>query len=423
MSVTFWILMLAMLFLAIGLIVLPLVRTSATSSVAYKESNLSIYNSKLQELEKDLEEDRINKEHYMSAVAELDHELLVDVPNESLENAADNYGVVAKPQPVLAMVVAVFLPAFVFLVYMQLGMHANEDMAASEELVQEEHQESIVVLIRKLADKLNTSGGSGEEWAMLGRAYKQIKRYAESSSAFEQAIKIKPSVRLYLEQAEALALLNGQSFIGKPRDLVMQAYELDPNNVNVIWFAGVAEFQSGHYGESIDLLVRLAPEAKEDASIDQSLRYYLSEARAKLIADGVDVAPVDELLNTTQGEPAATAALASLEVEVNINSEIRQLFEPNTVVFVYAKAQQGPKMPLAAQRIRLSDLPATIVLDDSMAMVQGMNMSAFSSVEVSARVSRAGSAIAQSGDYIGSVLVDDVSNADKLNVVINKIVK
>ena len=138
---------------------------------------------------------------------------------------------------------------------------------------------------------------------------------------------------------------------------------------------------------------------------------------------------MDELLNTTQIGSVATAtattvaAVASLEVEVKINSEIRQLFDSGTVVFVYAKAQQGPKMPLAAQRIRLSDLPATIVLDDSMAMVQGMSLSAFSSVEVSARVSRAGSAIAQSGDYIGSVLVNDVSNAEKLNVVINKIVK
>lgn len=423
MSVTFWLLMLVMLFVAIGLLVMPLVRTKATSTVAYKESNLNIYKSKLQELEKDLEEDRINKEHYMSAVAELDHELLVDVPNESLDNAALNYAAVAKPQPVIAMVVAVFLPALVFLVYMQIGTQEYDDMVAEPEVVQEEHQESIAVLIQKLADKLNTSGGSGEEWAMLGRAYKQISRYEESSSAFEQAIKIKPSVRLYLEQAEALALLNNKSFIGKPRDLVMKAYELDPNNVNVIWFAGVAEFQSGNYGESIDLLVSLAAEAKEDAAIDQSLRYYLSEARSQLIADGVDVPPVDELLNTTQIESAATAVVASLEVEVAINSEIRELFAADTVVFVYAKAQQGPKMPLAAQRIRLSELPKTIILDDSMAMVQGMNLSAFSSVEVSARVSRAGSAIAQSGDYIGSVLVNNVLNAEKLNVVINKIVK
>ena len=426
MSVTFWALMLAMLFIAIGLLILPLVRVSSSSSIAYKESNLALYNSKLKELENDLEEGRIEKQNYLAAVAELDRELLVDVPDDNKESAAINYGVTAKPQPAIAMLVAVFLPAFVFLVYMQLGMHADNKAELEQVATQEEHEESIDALIQKLADKLNSVGGTVEEWAMLGRAYKQIQRYAESSAAFAQAIRLQPSVRLYLEQAEALALLNNKSFVGEPRDLVMKALALAPNNVNALWFGGVAEFQSGNYGETIDLLIQLSAEANADPEIGDSIRFYVTAARENLIAQGEDIPPVDELLKIQEPVTQAaenTVAGARLEVSVDINKEIRGLFDEDTVVFVYAKAKQGPKMPLAAQRLSLSALPASVVLDDSMAMMAGMNISAFDSVVVSARISKAGSAIAQPGDYIGSVLVDNVSTTEKLQVLISNIVK
>ena len=70
----------------------------------------------------------------------------------------------------------------------------------------------------------------------------------------------------------------------------------------------------------------------------------------------------------------------------------------------------------------LAELPATIVLDDNMAMVDGMNLSAFPSVVVSARVTKSGSAIAQSGDYIGQVAVDYVTSPGELNIRIANMV-
>lgn len=77
-------------------------------------------------------------------------------------------------------------------------------------------------------------------------------------------------------------------------------------------------------------------------------------------------------------------------------------------------------MPLAAQRLTLADLPATVVLDDNMAMVEGMNLSAFPRVIVSARVTKSGSAIAQSGDYIGEKVVDVAASNERLNITIEQ---
>jgi cytochrome c-type biogenesis protein CcmH len=79
-------------------------------------------------------------------------------------------------------------------------------------------------------------------------------------------------------------------------------------------------------------------------------------------------------------------------------------------------------MPLAAQRMTLAELPAEIILDDSMAMVEGMNLSAFEQLVVSARVTKSGSAIAQSGDYIGRIDVDSSSANAPLNIIIDTVV-
>lgn len=412
--------MLGMLFVAITILILPLVRVKQKTSVAYKQSNLGLYKSKVSELEADLEEGRIDKQHYMAAVKELDHELLLDVPEESKDSAALHYAAKAKSQPVAAMIIAVFLPAFALLVYMQIGMHSETEQQVAEQQTQNEQQASIEQMIKALAAKLDRDGGSPEEWAMLARSYKHVGQYEKSSAVFAKVIEMAPSARLYLERAEAIALLNGKSFTGEARELVMKALELAPNSINTIWFAGVAEFQAGNYGESIDLLVQLAEEAHQDQEIGQSVRFYVSAAREKLIEQGRDVPPVEELLKVQVQEAASDVRL---EVAVDIKAEVREKFDEDTVVFIYAKATQGPRMPLAAQRLNLSDLPSTVILDDSMAMVAGMNISAFDSVLVSARASRAGSAIAQPGDYIGSAVVDDVSGTKKLDILISNIVR
>ena len=160
--------------------------------------------------------------------------------------------------------------------------------------------------------------------------------------------------------------------------------------------------------------------AEQDAEIDRSLRFYISQAREQLIAAGESVASMDELLPPVKAEPLAN--LASIKVKVDVSADARQNFTDADIVFVYAKALTGPKMPLAAQRLTLADLPATVVLDDSMAMMEGMNISAFKQVVVSARVTRTGAAIAQSGDYIGQVTVADVTSTDEVTVNIDSLV-
>jgi cytochrome c-type biogenesis protein CcmH len=327
--------------------------------------------------------------------------------------------------------------------YSYIGMRAVEgaDGAGGQEMAQPQTPKtpSVEAMTVKLEKYLQTNKGSVQDWTMLGRAYKYLKRYKDSIKAFDHALKLRSDPQLMLEKAEAIALLNGQKFNKEAFDLVMKAKSMEPDNVNVLWFAGVAEYQMGHYRASINDLSRLAAVAKADQAVDKSVRFYIGHARDKLVAKGEVVASVDKLLQVnaksvpvpapvqaqaqTPKTKSTAASGVTLHVAVSVSPDVRAKFSPGDTVFVYAKAAQGPPMPLAVQRLTLGALPAKVTLDDSMAMMAGMNLSAFPKVVVSARISRSGSAIAQSGDYIGEYKVNDVHSAkDVISININKVV-
>jgi len=423
MNFSFWIAMLLMLLLAIIILVIPLLKARKAKSIAYKDSNLYLHEGKLEELDTDLAEGRIDQVQYKVARQELDRELLVDVPQESADTAALHYSAQANRQPALALAITVFIPTLVLLVYMQLGMHANSDMQENVAASANSELPDVQEMTNKLAEKLRSEGGETKEWVMLGRAYKYSKQYAESAEAFATAGRMEPGVQVMLEQAEALALLNGQKFDLKARELTLDALSLEPDNVNALWFAGVAEFQFGNYRQSIAHLSKLTSVAGVDDEIKQSILFYIEKAREQLIAAGETAPSIEEVLAVIPVAPEQAAAdVVELHIVVDVSDEVRQKFAGSDAVFVYAKAAQGPRMPLAVQRMTLAELPATIVLDDNMAMVEGMNLSAFPSVVVSARVTKSGSAIAQSGDYIGQVAVKDVTSSGELTIKVARMV-
>ncbi len=437
MNILFWALMLVMLLVAVVIVIYPLLRVRGSTAIAYKDSNLGLYEDKIAELEADLGEGRIDHEQYQQARQEIDRELLQDVQGESAETASLHYAARVKRQPGLAVMISVFLPMLSLLVYLKLGMHAStkpqfaEAMANAQAQAQAQqaqasrHPEqsgtagSIEDVTKKLAERLNQQGGSVEEWTMLGRAYKHLGQYLLAAEAYDQAMKQNPTAQLMIEYSEALALGNNQRFTPKARELVMRALELEPDNVNVLWFAGVAEFQAGNYRSTIEHLSRLSEHAKQDADMSRTLRIYIDKARDELIAAGEAVPTTDEIMGAQASSGEAAGTGASIQVSIDINDDVRSRFGDADTVFVYARAAAGPKMPLAVQRLTLNQLPATVTLDDSMAMMEGMNMSSFGSVVVSARVTKTGNAIAQAGDYIGEFKVDDVASTEQVSIKID----
>ena len=97
--------------------------------------------------------------------------------------------------------------------------------------------------------------------------------------------------------------------------------------------------------------------------------------------------------------PAAAAAEVSGTVE--LDPALRSKVADTDTVFIFARAVQGPRFPLAVLRKQVKDLPVSFVLDDSMSMVPTAKLSGFPQVVVGARISKSGSASPAAGDLEG----------------------
>jgi cytochrome c-type biogenesis protein CcmH len=115
-----------------------------------------------------------------------------------------------------------------------------------------------------------------------------------------------------------------------------------------------------------------------------------------------EAAPVADTATAPAAKKSPTKAGATLQVAVSLSPAVAKQAAPDDVVYVFARAVNGPRMPLAIVRAQVKDLPTTIVLEESQGMGQGMTLSSAPEVIVVARVSKSGMANAQNGDLEGT---------------------
>jgi cytochrome c-type biogenesis protein CcmH len=130
--------------------------------------------------------------------------------------------------------------------------------------------------------------------------------------------------------------------------------------------------------------------------------------KAKIFAEVGKQTPMFARFSTVAGErgagsraPAGSGAPASaahIVVKVALDPKFKDSVAPNDTLFVFAKAEHGPPMPLAIARLTAAQLPASVTLTDAMGMVPSLTLSQFPQIVVGARISKSGNAIAQSGD-------------------------
>lgn len=98
---------------------------------------------------------------------------------------------------------------------------------------------------------------------------------------------------------------------------------------------------------------------------------------------------------------SASRTSKSVKVSVRLSPALRAKAAPGDTLYIFARAPQGPAMPLAIVRKQAKDLPLTVTLDDSMAMMPNLRISNFPELMIGARISKTGDAIAKPGDLEG----------------------
>jgi cytochrome c-type biogenesis protein CcmH len=209
--------------------------------------------------------------------------------------------------------------------------------------------------------------------------------------------------------ADALAMQNNGNLLGEPEALVLRGLEIAPRFPNGLWLAGMAAEQRKDFEAAHRYWSQLLPLVEDNPDSAREIRSLLAMLEERVPA-------------LAEAGPADAASTPELSLVVDISDELRSRADPNTAVFVYAKAMQGPPMPLAVKRLRLADLPARLTLGDGDAMMPAMKLSAFDQVVVGARVSPSGNPVAQSGDFYTEVDAVDSSNPPaEISLVIDRV--
>lgn len=111
----------------------------------------------------------------------------------------------------------------------------------------------------------------------------------------------------------------------------------------------------------------------------------------------------------------------SVSGEVKITPELAEkLANKNATLFIFARADKGPPMPLAAIRKTPVTLPLSFTLDDSNAVIPDRKLSSASSVVIGARISFSDSATASKGDLEGFSLAMNPASGDNVTIEINQ---
>ena len=108
-----------------------------------------------------------------------------------------------------------------------------------------------------------------------------------------------------------------------------------------------------------------------------------------------------------------------LSVQVTLAPQLAAAASAEDTVFIFARATQGPRMPLAIVRKQVKDLPVTVTLDDSQAMMPAMKLSNFEQVDIGARISKSGNAMPESGDLQGIVSPVATETGETIQITIN----
>jgi len=381
----------------------PLLARKKAAPPSRAAANVAIYRDQLRELDADLAAGTLAREDYERARAELEARALRDAGQPDAPAAGP-----APPALPSGRRFAWALAAAVPLAAVALYVLVGNPGAIDREAQLHASRAQVEAMVGRLEARLRENPDDVNGWKLLGRSYGVMGRYGEAAEAYAKAAVRSPrDAQLLADLADVLAMARGQSLQGEPEQLARRALEIEPGNLKALALAGSAAFERKDYAAAAKHWERMLAYVEPNSEDARSIQQNVAEARS-LAGDAGK--------QETQKQPAKPQG--GVRGTVSLSPAMKDKVSPEDTVFVFARAVEGPPMPLAVARVRVRDLPYRFALDDSMAMSPALKLSAFPKVVVTARVSKAGSAIAQPGDLQGAS-APVANDAAAVNVVID----
>ena len=418
----FWLLASLMILATLLLVVLPLMRGRGSGGDAPGDANVALYRERLADLEREYGRGEIDAERYAALREDLERGLLADVGRRDAPHT------VALPPPYwMATAVAVVVPVGGLAFYLWLGSpHGLGPPPAPRGAVADTGPAAppVEAMVASLAAKLADDPADADGWLLLARSQVMLERFDAAVVGFERAHALlgdEPS--LLADWAEAEAGGAGNRFPASALDRLDRALDVDPDHEKALWLGGFAAAQNGRADIAIArwerLRARQPPGSREESVV--------AELLAQIRGTGATTSGARSEAPESTGkiEPARASGAEDgvrIVVEVSLAPGLAVELGAGEPVFVFARAPSATGPPVAVARTVVGALPATVVLDESNAMVPSRSLASVERALVTARVARSGTASRTSGDIEGVSGPVAVADSKPVGIVLSRIV-
>ncbi len=352
------------------------------------EANLDWYALRLRELESDGDD---------TLVEDARLRMLEDMPATGPASQSNGAAPGSTGRlPVLWLWVPVVVVAA--LLYWQLG--AAGDVAISQRLTALDESTAdadIDSLMASIESRLEARPDNQGYLALLGRYHMSRGDYAAAENAYRTlAEKAPDDARAAAMAAQASYLVAGRELSADAQRLAERALSIDPLQRTALGLLGMAAFEQEQYRAAINYWQRLREIEDPGSPGADMLDDVIATARSRLGEDADE-----DLASAIAGNGDAASDGEAVALLVRIERPASGNLADSDTVFVLARgADSQSRMPIAVQRLRGADLPATVRLDDSNSMA-GQTLAGAGPLRVFVQVSPDGSPGAENASFMG----------------------
>lgn len=407
----------AMVILALGFVFWPSFRLSQDAGIDRQGLVLDLFNEHLASLDQQKARGEIDEQQYHQLTRELEQSLLEDAPQDN--------GSTGKGGISLLIATGLAMPVVALAFYWSYGSIEDVEIVEIRDLyfqqgalAAQSGDSSTPVALQSLVESLEARikhkpNNTGNRY-LLARSYMQQSLYMKAAAQYIELIQLEEALsaesgeprvpaNIVGELAQAVFLAAGNQVTPEVKQLTEKALALDPNETTSLGLAGIGAFEQADYAGALRYWGRAVQLLGPASNAAMSLRAGMARAQQLMSEVGVGTGGVN--VANTKGDPdddtaGSAAQVVSLQVSVSLSSLVNAA--PTDTVFIYARAWQGAKVPLAIARLKVSDLPTSVTLDESMAMAPGMTLTSVSQLEIVARISAVGDPMAKPGDWQAS---------------------
>ena len=373
------------------------------------KDNASVLERQQEELTQELQSGVLTKEEYTARETELKRAFLADVQHTKQQEIHQNKGDHPRKGGYLLLFTAFCLPLAGWFAYQILGAKP-----ALEQRYQQDYTQSLIAqtqsataLITVLENDLQFNHDNAFAWFVLGNAYIETGLLEQGFDAYEQGAKLatdNPRLhsRILGQYAQVMFSTDGE-FSARVKETLQQALSINADDPTTLGLLGIEAYENQSFKAAIQYWQRALINSHTDAS-QQLLMTGIESAQQQL----------DKQTNIA-------SSYINLTVNIRLAKGLQMPTDSRATLFVYARAK-GEKIPLLAAKLKMDKLPQEVVLNDSMAMREGIDFTQYKTLELVAHIATAGVPGQKPGDLIGIINEVSVAKREVIDLLIDQII-